>query len=124
MNKYFSELARWVAIQCGHSYAFVASVLLVALWVGTGPWFNFSDTWQLIANTVTTLITFIMVFLLQNAQNHDTKAMQIKLDELIVATSRASNEMQRIEDLTEEELLHIQERRRRALSPTRRKRRL
>ena len=124
MNKYFSELARWVAIQCGHSYAFVASVLLVALWVGTGPWFNFSDTWQLIANTVTTLITFIMVFLLQNAQNHDTKAMQIKLDELIVATGRASNEMQRIEDLTEEELLHIQERRRRALSPTRRKLRL
>jgi len=122
MNKYFSELARWVAIQCGHSYAFVASVLLVALWVGTGPWFNFSDTWQLIANTVTTLITFIMVFLLQNAQNHDTKAMQIKLDELIVATGRASNEMQRIEDLTEEELRHIQERRKRAIQTPRRKR--
>jgi len=124
MNEQFARLARWMAVQCGHAYAFVSAVILVIAWLATGQLFDFSDTWQLIANTVTTIITFLMVFLLQHSQNRDTLAMQLKLDELIAATARASNQMQRIEDLTEEELLHIQERRKSALQSPRRKRRL
>jgi len=122
MNKYFAELACWVAAQCGRAYAFVSAVLLVAVWIGLGPWFGFSDTWQLYANTVTTIITFLMVFLLQHSQNRDTLAIQLKLDELIAASAKASNQMQKIEGLTEEELLQIRERRKSAVQATRRKR--
>jgi low affinity Fe/Cu permease len=123
MNKKFSHVARFVAMQCGHAYAFIAALALIIIWLAAGPYFGFADPlYQLIINTVTTIITFLMVFLLQHAQNHDTLAIQIKLDELITATNRASNEMQRIEDLTEEELRHIQERRKRALQTPRRKR--
>lgn len=125
MNEQFARFARFIAVQCGHAYAFVCAVVLIVVWLGAGFYFGFDDQfYQLIINTVTTIITFLMVFLLQHSQNRDTLAMQIKLDELISATARASNQMQRIEDLTEEELLHIQERRKSALSSPRRKRRL
>ena len=124
MNEQFAQAARFMAVQCGHAYAFVAAVLLIVIWAATGYFFGWSDTWQLVINTGTTIVTFLMVFLLQHTQNRDTLAMQIKLDELISATGKASNQMQRIEDLTEDELVHIKERRERAVSPTRRKRRL
>lgn len=122
MNKYFAHMARWMAVQCGHAYAFAAAAVLVLLWLVTGPVFNWSDTWQLVANTATSLVTFLMVFLLQHSQNRDTLAIQLKLDELISSSAKASNQMQRIEDRTEEELLRIKESRERALSPVRRKR--
>jgi low affinity Fe/Cu permease len=109
MNEDFAKFARFIAVQCGHSYAFVASVVLVVAWLVTGPWFDWSDTWQLIANTVTTLVTFCMVFIIQNSQNRDTLAMQMKLDELIAATDKASNRMQQIEDKNEAELLRLRE---------------
>ena len=122
MKEQFARLARWMAVQCGHAYAFVTAVILVVVWLATGQLFEWSDTWQLIANTVTTIITFLMVFLLQHSQNRDTLAIQLKLDELIAATAKASNQMQRIEDQTEEELLRIRERRERAVQTPRRKR--
>jgi low affinity Fe/Cu permease len=122
MNEQFARMARWMAAQCGHAYAFVVATILVVVWLATGPLFDWSDTWQLYCNTVTTVITFLMVFLLQHAQNRETLAIQLKLDELIAAEAKASNAMRRIEDQTEEELIKTRERRERALSPTRRKR--
>jgi len=122
MNEQFAIAARYMAVQCGHAYAFVVAVLLIVIWAATGYFFGWSDTWQLVINTGTTIVTFLMVFLLQHTQNRDTLAMQIKLDELIAASAKASNQMQTIEDLTEAELIHIRERRKRALSPVRRKR--
>jgi low affinity Fe/Cu permease len=122
MNRYFAQAARWMAVQCGHAYAFAAAALLVLVWLATGPVFNWSDTWQLVANTATSLVTFLMVFLLQHSQNRDTLAIQLKLDELIASSAKASNQMQRIEDQTEEELIQIRERRQRAISSVKRKR--
>lgn len=123
MNERFARFARFIAVQCGHSYAFVCAVALIVAWLGAGFYFGFADQfYQLIINTVTTIITFLMVFLLQHSQNRDTLAIQLKLDELIAATAKASNQMQRIEDQTEEELLRIRERRERAVQTPRRKR--
>lgn len=88
----------------GSSPAFIGAVSIVLLWAVTGPFFNYSENWQLVINTSTTIITFLMVFLIQKAQNKDGKAIQLKLNELIAANERASNRMVNIEDLTEEEL--------------------
>ncbi|HEY0770959.1 MAG TPA: low affinity iron permease family protein, partial [Sphingobacteriaceae bacterium] len=88
----------------GSSPAFIAAVVIIVLWGATGPVFNYSETWQLVINTGTTIITFLMVFLIQKAQNKDSKAIQLKLNELIAASDKASNRMVDIEDLTEEEL--------------------
>ena len=82
----------------------MGALLVVIIWVGSGPFFHYSDTWQLVINTGTTIITFLMVFLIQKAQNKDSKALQIKLNELIAASKQASNRMVDIEDLTESEL--------------------
>jgi low affinity Fe/Cu permease len=102
-SKLFSDLAGTVAHTTGRPLTFVASVALIALWALGGPLFGFSDTWQLIINTGTTIVTFLMVFLIQNTQNRDGAAIQAKLDELIRA-SAAQNVYIGIEQLTEEEL--------------------
>jgi low affinity Fe/Cu permease len=88
----------------GSSPAFITAVTIVVIWAITGPIFNYSETWQLVINTGTTIITFLMVFLIQKAQNKDGKAIQLKLNELIASHDKASNRMVDIEDLTEEEL--------------------
>jgi low affinity Fe/Cu permease len=88
----------------------VLALVIIAVWAATGPLFGFSDTWQLVVNTGTTIITFLMVFLIQNTQNRDTRAIQLKLDELIRANEGARNRMLRIEDLTEDQLKRIRDR--------------
>jgi low affinity Fe/Cu permease len=106
----FHKVSQTVSTKLGSPLAFALAVLLIALWIVTGPFFNFSDTWQLVINTTTTIITFLMVFAIQNTQNRDSKAMQLKLDELIKSSHGARTEFVDIEDLTDTELdiLHIQ----------------
>src|SRR5262245_26848839 len=103
-HEQFSRLARWSARVAGHSSAFFLALLVVLAWAVTGPLFAFSDTWQLVINTSTTIVTFLMVFLIQNSQNRDTIAMQVKLDELVRAIRSARNSVIDLEELGEEEL--------------------
>jgi low affinity Fe/Cu permease len=107
VNVFFSRLAQWTALQCGRSYVFGLACLAIIAWAATGPLFGFSDTWQLIINTGTTVITFLMVFLIQSTQNRDTAAIHIKLDELIRANQNARNALLSLEDLTEDQLRQI-----------------
>lgn len=100
----FERVASRITCWTGSSAAFGTAVGIIALWGITGPIFKYSDTWQLVINTGTTIITFLMVFLIQKTQNKDSKAIQLKLNELIAASRSASNRMVDIEDLTEEEL--------------------
>ena len=108
VSKLFTDFAGAVAHAAGRPLMFAASVAVIAVWALTGPVFGFSDTWQLIINTGTTIVTFLMVFLIQNTQNRDGAAIQAKLDELI-RTSAAQNAFIGIERLTEEELDEIRE---------------
>jgi low affinity Fe/Cu permease len=101
---FFEQFSNRVTSWTGSSYAFSSAFIIVILWAATGPLFDFSETWQLVINTGTTIITFLMVFLIQKTQNKDSKAIQLKLNELIAADERASNRMVDIEDITEEEL--------------------
>lgn len=101
---FFERFANWAAQFTGSSTAFMGAATIIVLWAVTGPVFGFSETWQLVINTGTTIITFLMVFLIQKAQNKDSKAIQLKLNELLASNSRASNRMVDIEDLSEEEL--------------------
>jgi len=103
-KKFFDKFADKAVCFTGSAGAFIAASILVLIWAVTGPVFKFSETWQMVINTGTTIVTFLMVFLIQKAQNKDSKAIQIKLNELIAAHEQASNTIVDIEDLTEEEL--------------------
>lgn len=103
-NSFFERFSDWATKFTGSSYAFIGATLIVIIWAVSGPVFKYSETWQLVINTGTTIITFLMVFLIQKAQNKDSKAIQIKLNELLAANEKASNRIVDIEDLTEKEL--------------------
>lgn len=104
LSKAFSRLSHATAHATGTPAACLIAAFIVLVWAATGPLFDFSDTWQLVINTGTTIVTFLMVFLIQNTQNRDTLALQLKLSELIIAMKGAKNSLATIEDLTEEEL--------------------
>jgi low affinity Fe/Cu permease len=104
LRRAFGAVATRASRAAGSAPAFAIAVSVVGVWLFTGPLFGFSDTWQLVINTGTTIVTFLMVFLIQHAQNKDTRALQLKLDELIAAMQGASNRLIDIESLSDEEL--------------------
>jgi low affinity Fe/Cu permease len=104
MTDVFSRFAREVERQTGRAHTFCLAIALVLIWGVTGPLFGFSDTWQLVINTGTTIVTFLMVFLIQHSQNRDTQAIQLKLDELIRVNKEAHNNFMSLEDMSESEL--------------------
>jgi low affinity Fe/Cu permease len=103
----FNRFAKWASRAAGHPSTFGVALAVILIWAITGPVFHFSDTWQLFINTGTTIVTFLMVFLIQNTQNRDGAAMQIKLDELIRALKGAHNELADLEDMSERELEQV-----------------
>jgi low affinity Fe/Cu permease len=103
----FDRFARWAEHQLGRSIAFALAVLSIVVWGVTGPLFGWSDTWQLVINTGTTIVTFLMVFVIQNAQNRDTQALQLKLDELIRVNTEARNSLMGLEEKSESEVENI-----------------
>ncbi len=103
-SAFFEKFSSRVTKATGSSSAFIIAILVILVWVVTGPVFHFSDTWQLVINTGTTIITFLMVFVIQHSQNKDTTAVQLKLNELIAASSTASNRLIAVEDLSVKEL--------------------
>jgi low affinity Fe/Cu permease len=107
-NERFRKIATCAASAVGSKWAFVLSVVIVLVWAATGPIFHFSDTWQLVINTGTTIVTFLMVFLIQNTQNRDAKAIHLKLDELIRGVKGARNGLVNLEELTDDELAALQ----------------
>jgi low affinity Fe/Cu permease len=108
MKEFFRKFAGRTAEMVGSPWMFITSVLIIVAWAATGPMAHYSDTWQLIINTGTTIITFLMVFLIQNTQNRDAKAIHIKLDELLFAMKRARTSLVDLENCTDEELEELQ----------------
>ena len=106
----FQKFARKVVRTSGHPMAFALAIGVIVIWALTGPWFRFDNTWLLVINTVATIITFLMIFLIRNAQNRESEAVQLKLDELIRATKAAQNTLLDIEELSEEDLNRIKAR--------------
>lgn len=109
MNSFFRKFAQRISIAVGSPFAFIVALIIILIWAVSGPLFNFSDTWQLVINTGTTIITFLMVFLIQNTQNRDSRAMHIKLDELLKSSNKARNKMVNIEEIADEELEELQD---------------
>ena len=109
VSQFFSQTAQWTSRQCGRPLTFGVAFFIIIAWAICGPVFHYSDTWQLVINTGTTIITFLMVFLIQNTQNRDTAAVQLKLDELIRVSETARNKLLTLEDLTEAELDQMKE---------------
>jgi len=107
-KNFFEQFANWATNATGSSAAFIIATSIIFIWGITGPVFQYSNTWQLIINTGTTIVTFLMVFLIQKSQNKDSKAVHLKLNELLASHQGTSNRMVNIEDLTEEELDHLQ----------------
>ena len=105
----FHAFAQRASVAVGSPWASVLAMLTIVIWAATGPLFGFSDTWQLVINTSTTIVTFLMVFLIQNTQNRDAKVMHLKLDELIRAIKEARNDLIDLEEMSEEELKKLEE---------------
>jgi len=109
MNEIFRRFSHRASEWVGSPGAFIVAVFIVLTWLVSGPMFGYSDTWQLVINTATTIVTFLMVFLIQNTQNRDAKAIHLKLDELIRTTERARNSLVDLESFSDEELAQLQE---------------
>ncbi|MGE0538615.1 MAG: low affinity iron permease family protein [Dehalococcoidia bacterium] len=110
MERFFARFATTAADVLGHAYVFILALLLVLLWALSGPFFGFSDTWQLIVNTATTITTGLMVFIIQNTQNRDARAIHIKLDELLRVMQGARGDLADVEDLSEDDLKKLKQR--------------
>src|SRR6266536_5369300 len=104
----FSRFAKWTSRATGHPATFIAAAMIIIAWAATGPIFKFSDTWQLVINTGTTIVTFLMVFLIQNTQNRDAVALHLKLDELLRAVKGARTTLVNLESWTDDELAELQ----------------
>lgn len=108
MNQWFRNLANWTAVAFGSPWAFLAATVLTIVWAISGPIFDYSEAWQLVANTVTSIVTFLMVFIIQSSQNRDTTATQLKLDELLRAVSNARSSLIHLESLSDEEMAELE----------------
>lgn len=109
MDRFFTRISTAISAAVGQPWAFIVAATFIIVWAATGPVFNYSDTWQLIVNTSTTIVTFLMVFIIQNSQNRDAAAIQAKLDELIRTLDGARNQFIGIEHMTDRELAQIRE---------------
>jgi low affinity Fe/Cu permease len=109
MKDAFRHVSRRTADAVGSPWMFLLAIAVVVLWAALGPHYHYSDTWQLVINTGTTIVTFLMVFLIQNTQNRDAKAIHLKLDELLRAVTGARTKLIRLEDLTDEELIRVRD---------------
>jgi low affinity Fe/Cu permease len=114
----FRKLARNVAEAAGSPWAFISTLAIVIVWVCVGPYFRFSDTWQLVINTGSSIVTFLMVFLIQNTQNRDTREIHLKLDELILVNSKARNDFMELDRFSDDDLAQMEQ----ALTAARKKR--
>jgi len=108
MRTVFRSFAQWTSDRVGSPWAFALGLLITLTWAATGPYFHYSNTWQLVINTGTTIVTFLMVFLIQHTQNRDAKAMHLKLDELIRAVGAARTRLVHLENLTDDELAGLE----------------